>query len=344
MTSEGVFSRGARPSDDEVVAAVASLLADDGGTVALLERRGSAYRSTFPLEDLRLRRDDGRELRLVFKDLAGVAADGPAAAAKPGFLLDPLREIETYRRILGPFALSAPACLGAIVDPLRDRYWLFLEHIDGDLLWQVGEAEVWQEAARWLAAMHARFTGRPPAAGRLLTYDSSYYRRWPARMRRFLADGDRGTAAPADLDRIAAAVSAAADWLDGQPATFLHGEFYPANILVERGGAEARIRPLDWEMAGWGPGPLDLAALISGAWEGAEREALAEAYRSALPAELRPSPGALRAALDRCRLLLAAQWLGWLRHWTPPAQQAHDWLSTALELVEQTNGAADRPA
>lgn len=327
------------PADDEVAAAVAALLGAGSGTVALLERRDSAYGSTFPLEDLRLRQSDGRELRLVFKDLGGTPEDGPAAGPRPAFLRDPLREIEVYRRVLGPSALSAPACLGAVVDPAEDRYWLFLERIEGDLLWQVGEVEAWLRAARWLADMHARFADRRrPVGGRLLAYDSGYFRRWPERMRRFLEE--RGEASAADLDRICAAATAAAEWLDGQPATFLHGEFYPANILVEPGGGAARIRPVDWEMAGWGPGPLDLAALASGTWGEEEREALAESYRSGLPGALRPSARALRAALDRCRLLLAVQWLGWSRHWTPPAQHAHDWLSAALELAARTSGAA----
>ena len=37
--------------------------------------------------------------------------------AKPAFLYDPLREIETYRRILGPRKVDAPACYGAVADP-----------------------------------------------------------------------------------------------------------------------------------------------------------------------------------------------------------------------------------
>ncbi len=49
--------------------------------------------------------------------------------------------------------------------------------------------------------------------------------------------------------------------LAGLPAVFVHGEFYASNILVSPG----RVCPVDWEMAGIGPGVLDLAALAT-AW------------------------------------------------------------------------------
>ena len=66
-----------------------------------------------------------------------------------------------------------------------------------------------------------------------------------------------------------------AEWAAARPRTFLHGEFYPSNVLIEDAVEGPRVRPVDWEMAGLGPGLADLAALISGRWEEAEREALA---------------------------------------------------------------------
>jgi len=326
----GTALRGEPAADEEVTEAVASLLGESVGGVRLLERRRSPYGSTFPIEELLVRRGDGSELRLILKDL-GATVGATEPGPKPAFLSDPLREIETYRRVLGPAELSAPDCLGAVVDPPRDRYWLFLERIDGELLWQIGDPAVWKLAAQWLASMHVRFAGRSrPLPERLLGYDSRYYRRWVERMRRYVGERE------ARLDWLCARVEAAGVWLDSQPRTFLHGEFYPSNVIVERTGRGDRIRPVDWEMAGWGQPILDLAALVSGAWHEAERHALTEAYRSALPSASRPSAAALGSALDRCRLLLAVQWLGWSRHWTPPEQHENDWLAVALELAERT--------
>ena len=46
------------------------------------------------------------------------------------------------------------------------------------------------------------------------------------------------------------------------PRTMIHGEFYPGNILYEKG----RICPVDWESAAIAAGELDLAALTEG-WQ-----------------------------------------------------------------------------
>jgi len=108
-------------------------------------------------------------------------------------------------------------------------------------------------------------------------------------------------------------------------------------VLVQETPSGLRVCPVDWETAGAGPGLIDLAALTSGKWSEDQRRAMAlayhEAYRDAggLPADR----DALLIALDRCRLHLAVQCLGWSRGWTPPAEQAHDWLGEALSVAER---------
>lgn len=323
----------------ELGRALGRLLEGDPAAVTILERRPFPYRSTYPLDELRLRLADGTERRLVFKDLSRSGAAGAAAGVKAAFLDDPLREIETYRDVLAPHGLSAPRYLGAVIEPGlggAGRYWLFLEHVRGDLLWQVEEMEDWRRAARWLAAMHGRFAERTWCLPRrLLAHDAEYYRRWLERARRTVRWPRATTASGRDFGWLARRTLGALDWLAEQPVTLLHGEFYPSNVLVEPAPGGRRIRPVDWEMTGTGSGLLDLAALTSGGWGEAEREELAEAYRSALPGWLRPSPERLRCGLDRCRLLLAVQWLGWSTRWTPPPEHAHDWLTTAIELATE---------
>jgi hypothetical protein len=49
-----------------------------------------------------VRLEDGTSLRLLFKDLSRRTMLGSARRVKPAFLYEPLREIETYRSILGP--------------------------------------------------------------------------------------------------------------------------------------------------------------------------------------------------------------------------------------------------
>jgi hypothetical protein len=98
-----------------------------------------------------------------------------------------------------------------------------------------------------------------------------------------------------------------------------------------------RIAPIDWEIAGVGPGLLDVAALTIGKWTPAERDALARAYRAA--AEAGPAADTLPAdfdtALDSCRLHLAVQALGWDPEWRPPAEHRHDWLAESMRIANE---------
>jgi aminoglycoside phosphotransferase (APT) family kinase protein len=110
--------------------------------------------------------------------------------------------------------------------------------------------------------------------------------------------------------------------LTALPRSFIHGELYASNVIVQLNG-ELRVAPVDWEMAAVGPGLFDLAALTTG-WTGRERSVIIAAYG-----------GVDRIALDCCRLQLALQWLGWSLGWRPPAEHARDWLAEALEIVER---------
>jgi len=121
------------------------------------------------------------------------------------------------------------------------------------------------------------------------------------------------------LARIVAAYERVLEILSAMPATFVHGEFYASNVLV----AGERIAAVDWEMAGIGPGILDLAALVTG-WGEEERTAIIAGYGN-VPSQ----------ALDAAQLHLALQWLGWSPDWTPPPEHARDWLAEALSAGQR---------
>ena len=92
--------------------------------------------------------------------------------------------------------------------------------------------------------------------------------------------------------------------------------------------SDARVAPVDWELAAAGPGLSDLAALVSG-WPREDREALAAAYAG----EPGVPPFTARD-LDLARLQVAIQWLGWAPpQWQPPPGQRHDWLAEAAGLA-----------
>src|SRR6476646_5400327 len=145
---------------DELRGAVEQVLSQHFGAsrrVKSLRRRRSAYSSSSIIENLEVGLDSGRRLRLVFKDLSPRSLLLTASQVRPRFLYQPRREIEIYRRILDYQRFGTPRCYGAIESPAQERYWLFLERVDGPLLWQRGRLELWEQAAKWLARFHTEF-------------------------------------------------------------------------------------------------------------------------------------------------------------------------------------------
>src|SRR5688500_7930689 len=79
-------------------------------------RRPSQFRSSYPLEELDVRLEDGTELPLIFKDLSFQALPESVRRVKPEFLYNPLREIDVYRTLLAGQGFGTATCYGAVVD------------------------------------------------------------------------------------------------------------------------------------------------------------------------------------------------------------------------------------
>jgi len=307
------------PDDPELRLALERAAGRPGRLVGW-RRRPSAYRTSSPIEDIDVERADGTSVPLILKVLGRAALTDAARKAKPAFLDDPAREVEVYRSVLPVAPAGPPVCYGAAA---VNRCWVLLERVGGRELYQVGEFELWESAARWLAQLHAGFVGRTtPPADRLVVHDADYFRAW----------GQRAADFAPQMRRLAGRYERAVERLAALPPTVLHGEFYASNVLVCDGPGGGRVCPVDWELAGWGPGPIDLAALTAGKWTDAERRALAAAYHDDLGDG---SFDALLEALDWCRLHQAVRWVGWSADWAPPAGHSHDWLGEALELADR---------
>lgn len=287
-------------------------------------RTPSPYATSCALEELVVQPAGEPALELMFKDLGAPSAT--ARAIKPSFVVDPLREIEVYTELLPGSRISTARCWGASIDPTRGRYWLFLERIRGVELYQVGERGAWEVVARWLAGMHGALARRSPGRQRLLRYDAELLTRWAHRAIEYAPAPHRQR-----LAEIAARYDSVLEMMLVAPPTPIHGEFYASNVLVDDARSPSRVCPVDWEMAALGPPLIDLAALVSGAWSPPDRDAIAAAYRSALPPAERPDDQEFRIALDACRLHLSLQWIGWSKRWSPPAAHATDWLASALD-------------
>jgi hypothetical protein len=312
-----------RESGDEAVReALQRALAEARGApteVAELVRRPFAYETSFAIDELEVRLAGGERLALVVKDVGAAGLSAEAAATKPADTLDPGREIAVYRNLLDPERLGTPRFHGA--DAAHDRRWLFLERVEGEVLTDVGELEVWCEAAAWAARLDGAVEGDSET---LLDRDAEWHRRWIDAAAAVLGDELLAT-------RLRGAREQLVERLGALPRTFLHGELYPANVLVARGAGTTRIAPVDWELAGTGPYALDLAALASG-WNRDDREAMCRSFHQSLPPGA-PAFGELLAAVELCELSLALQWVGWSPGWVPPAAQRRDWPGEVSRLL-----------
>lgn len=244
------------PSTAVLTAAVAEVL----GPVAGLERRPSPWASTAALEDVRVGLADGTTRRLVLK------SGGRATA----------HELAVYRDLLRPAALGTPQLLAGSA---RDA-WLLLDAVQGAPLWQSAGVQDWCATAAWLRGAHDRLT---PAA---TSMPSAAGRAWEAQLERAVACDPRVRALTTVHARAAAA-------LDAVPATVVHGELFPANVLVA--GDDPVV--VDWETAGHGARLLDLAALCVG-WAPEQASRIAQAYGGDL------------ALLPAAHLVVAVRWLG----------------------------------
>jgi aminoglycoside phosphotransferase (APT) family kinase protein len=310
-----------------------------------LERRPFKYSTSFALEALDVTLANGVRLELVFKDFGPASLSAHASEIRPPGLYDPRREIALYQTLLAGGRLGVPVCYAAVADDRAGRYWLFLERVQGARLSNIGEFPAWEDAACWLARLHASY--REDAANLLdrglplLQHDEAFYRLWADRARRHVSNmsnvaADRRRALESIADRYDVVIG----HLMRLPATLIHGEFYGSNVLCRDNPhvpSHSRVSPIDWEMAAIGPGLLDLAALTSGRWTATARQAMTSAYRSAAVArglEV-PSLPRLLDMLNWCQLHLAIQWLGWSHNWQAPPDQAQDWLKEAVRLGRQ---------
>lgn len=328
--------------DAEIRAAVEQVLSTHGArAIRSFERRFSAYSTSFTIDEIDVQLDgEDWPRRLVLKDLGWDSLLAGARDVRPRFLYDPLREIRVYERLLTGRRLGTAHCWGAVVDPPRDRCWLFLERVQAEKLAHVGEFAIWTRVAGWLAEAQAQLSAPATSddALPLLRHDRAYYEGWLARATEFVrARPHMDAATLRDFARLAERYDRVTARLAAMPVGFLHGEFYASNILVGREGNVAlRVCPVDWETAAIGPAAMDLAALTSGQWDADQRTTLIAAYRD-VAAGLGPVPSIAEflECVDCCLLQLAVQWTGWAQGWDAPADQAQDWAREAVRIARR---------
>jgi Ser/Thr protein kinase RdoA (MazF antagonist) len=307
-----------------------------------LAQRPNLYRSSFAIHDVSVTFDDGSDLNVVLKDLSWLTIKRRHRGTKPPFLRDPKREIEMYTSVLNPTGLGTAACYGSVAQPARDRFWLFLERVDGLRLAETGEFSTWLAVARWLARLHQRFSTVLPSlsdrsTARLVRYDGDYFRLWRQRAQAALPRAVLERSLKRSFRHLLSRYDIVIDRLVALPPTIVHGEFYAENVLVDGGEGNLRVCPVDWEMAALAPGVIDLAGLVAGSWTEAQRRALAASYHT----ERNGTSGPLEDFLFdlACsRIHVALQWIGWpeagSRRWDERPRM-RNWLRDALIAAEE---------
>jgi len=296
-----------------------------GRSIADLRTRPYPYATSFRLDEVTIDFEDGGREVLILKDFDRESMLPDASLHRPVEADQGHHEIETYRRVLAPAGLG-PRCQAAVADASIPRYWLLTERVRGVELWQIGDITVWECVVRWLAQLHAAFGGQRDELltrhPQLPVLDATWFDDWTDRaMKRLSTSSDtRAEALRRGLRGINLAIELAA-----LPATFIHGEFYPSNVMIGTGDHETKVYPVDWETAAIGPAMIDLAAITSG-WDKPTEARLVGIYGL---------PASTERALLLCRLYLAIRWVSWPEQWTPPREHRRDWMGSALELVER---------
>jgi thiamine kinase-like enzyme len=280
---------------------------------------------------------------LAFKNLSPGLQLPTARRVRPQFLYDPGREIATYERLLDHLKLGTARYLGNVTAPEQSRYWLFLEWVKGPLLWQMGGMQHWQNAARWLAKFQFESSRMSGFEQRLrciqtMVYDRHAYADWITRAETLLRNTllRRDPRAARKFARIVRGYDRVVDTLLQLPKALTHGEFYPANIVMRWTGVMHEVCPIDWELTGWGPAVLDLAALSAGRWSTRDKRKILTAYLETAKGYSRRTPDIedLTESVEHAQLHLCIRQLGWAARWRPQGQQARAWLAQALNLAD----------
>jgi hypothetical protein len=176
-------------------------------------------------------------------------------------------ERKVYREVLEWVAIDAARYLGYAPDDDPEAAWLFLEDVPGGNLDDPTDAGV---AAELLAAMHTsslELNGSPDLPDRGPAY---FHARLLSARRQLIArlaassvfEWDDRVAIETAVrvcDQVEASWCAVESFVQSLPTVFVHGDFSPSNLRMRVVNGHRTVVPLDWEKAGWGTAPVDLA-------------------------------------------------------------------------------------
>jgi hypothetical protein len=205
------------------------------------------------------REDQEHTCDLVVKEPQGTTRTGLAGAGK--------REVGLYESLAAHLPLETPHML--VGSALGD--WLILELIEQSIDPEAWKMADYRKAVDQLTALHDRFWGLDidlstfPWLGHPLTTDFEIYVTAAHQGLERIRESGKPAAIAEQLERmellerlIASANEIVAP-LQGETHTLLHGDYWPGNITALGRGRQVVY---DWQLAGVGPGVMDLLAFV----------------------------------------------------------------------------------
>ncbi len=196
---------------------------------------------------------------MVVKESQGVTRAGTASAG--------WREVSLYRNLVDQFPIDVPELVSA--DPSGD--WLVLNLVPG-----FRSPENWGETEYWLAIdqlvrLHDRFWGLSEDLStynflaRPLDADLEIYVQAAQNGLQRLQDQTSNSLFSQDpkllryLDVLVKNIGPIAAVLRSEPATLLHGDYWPGNLIVF---PPENLYVIDWQLTAIGPAVLDLQSFL----------------------------------------------------------------------------------
>jgi aminoglycoside phosphotransferase (APT) family kinase protein len=287
--------------------------------LTIVDRDPNEMVSTFASEIVTCRFGDGQEERFFCKYTAGRSHHPPDARQGLAY------EAEVYQHVLSGLSLPVPGYFGSYRDPATGDCWLVLEWLDKSLEISF-TTDVLPQAATWVGQFHAITEEklRQHLYPFLRIYSADYYRAWAHRLMRLAEPlpaqhGWVRTLCRRYEERIPLLLAA--------PATIIHGEFTPENVLLQQG----RVVPIDWESAAVAPGEIDLA-VIAWEWDDETVQACEANYQKARWPE--GTPTCFAETLKAAQLYAVFHWLTGSTEWQAP-QEARVQLRELREVAER---------
>lgn len=300
---------------------------ESAGGAASAERAPCPYSTLYPAEVISVRLNSGDTRRFFVKHLGDEQADHPDKQCRD-------REVRVYGELLRERHLPVPRVYAWDRSPVSGRGELVLEYVD-DLSLRYQDLTHWVVAARALGRLHRWFGERRErlrACDFLLRIDARYVRSWYHRALITVQglDAELGR----HLKRSVTGAGWAADLLARAPATLVHNDLSPKNIIVERSSRPARVHVLDWELAGIGCGALDIVHLCHGL-EPDEAQRVWSAYREELGGtDMMPWLSSQeQPMLAACKLHKTLYRLAHAGNWSLSLETLEEWVAEVERLV-----------